>query len=62
MHKLNSVDLDRHNLECLIGIGNEWRRSWFRISFTILIEQKTEAIVCLSIYIYVYIIEEIVGK
>jgi len=38
--KLTAVDIGRQYLDSLKEIGNEWRRSWVRISFTILIEQK----------------------
>jgi len=50
MQKLTAVDIGRQNLDCLKEIGNEWRRSWVRISVTILIEQKRHKI--LSLYIY----------
>jgi len=38
--KLTVVDISRQYLDSLKEIGNEWRRSWFRISVTIQIEQK----------------------
>jgi len=37
---ITAVDIGRQYLDCLKEIGNEWRRSWFRLSVTILIEQK----------------------
>ena len=40
MQKLTAVDIGKQYLDSLKEIGNEWRRSWFRISVTILIEQK----------------------
>jgi len=40
IQKLTAVDVGRHCLDCLKEIGNEWRRSWVRISVTVLIEQK----------------------
>jgi len=66
VQKLTSVDIGKQYLDCLKEIGNEWRRSWVRISVTIVIEQKRQATLSLSlsicIYIYIYIIEEIKGK
>jgi len=38
--KITAVDIGRKYLDSLTEIGNELRRSWFRISVTILIEQK----------------------
>jgi len=35
MQKLTAVDIDKQYLGCLKEIGNEWRRSWVRISVTI---------------------------
>ena len=54
-------------MDSLKEIGNEWRRSWFRISVTIVIEQKRHRLrslsLSLSIYIYIYIYTlEIKGK
>jgi len=40
IQKLTAVDTGRQYLDSLKEIGNECRRSWFRISVTILIEQK----------------------
>jgi len=40
IQKFTAVDIGRLYLDCLKEIGNEWRRSWVRISVTILIEQK----------------------
>jgi len=36
IQKLTAVDIDRQYWDCLKEIGNEWRRSWFQISVTIL--------------------------
>ena len=49
IQKLTAVDIDRQYLDCLKEIGNEWKRSWVRISVTILIEQKRHRL--LQIYI-----------
>ena len=38
--KLTAVGRGKQYLDCLKEIGNKWRRSWVRISVTILIEQK----------------------
>jgi len=40
IQKLTAVDIGRQYLDPLKEIGNERRRSWFRISVTILIERK----------------------
>jgi len=40
IQKLTAVGIGRQYLDSLKEIGNEWRRSWFRISVTIPIEQK----------------------
>jgi len=40
IQKLTAVDISKQYLDSLKEIGNEWRRSWFRISFKILIELK----------------------
>jgi len=40
IEKLTALDIGRQYLDSLKEIGNVWRRSWVRISFTILIEQK----------------------
>jgi len=61
IQKLTAVDIGRQYLDSLKEIGNEWRRSWFRISVTILIEQKKKTkdtlsfSLSLSVYIYIYI-------
>jgi len=59
MQKSIAVDIGRQYLDCLKEIGNEWRRSWVRISVTILIEQKRHKLLSLSLslslYIYIYI-------
>jgi len=62
IQKLTAVDIDRQYLDSLKEIGNEWRRSWFQISVTILFEQKKRykllslsLSLSLSIYIYIYI-------
>jgi len=56
IQKLTAVDIGRQYLDSLKEIGNEWRRSWFRISVTILIEQKkTWATLSLSLSLYIYI-------
>ena len=54
MQKLTAVDIAKQNLDSLREIGNEWRRSWVRISVTILIEQKRHRLLSLSLYIYIY--------
>ena len=40
IQKFTAVAIGRQYLDSLKEIGNEWRRSWVRISVTILIEQK----------------------
>jgi len=40
MRKVTAVDIGKQYWDCLKEIGNEWRRSWVRVSVTILIEQK----------------------
>jgi len=40
IQKLTALDIGRQYLDSLKEIGIEWRRSWVRISVTILIEQK----------------------
>jgi len=40
IQKLTAVDMGKQYLDCLKEIGKELRRSWVRISVTILIEQK----------------------
>jgi len=40
MQKLTAADIDKQYLDSLEEIGNDWRRSWVRISVTILIEQN----------------------
>jgi len=52
IQKLNAVDIDKQYFDPLKEIGKEWRRSWVRISFKILIEQKRHRL--LYIYIYIY--------
>ena len=59
IQKLTAVDIGNQYLDSLKEIGNEWRRSWVRISVTILIEQKRH---WLLFYIYIYKIEETKGK
>ena len=64
IQKLTSVDIAKQYLDSLKEIGNEWRRSWVRISVTILIEQKRHRLLSLalslalslslSLYIYIY--------
>jgi len=49
MKKLTAVDIDGQYWDCLREIGNEWRRSWVRISVTILIEQKRHRLLSLSL-------------
>ena len=56
IQKLTVVDIGKQHLDCLREIGKELRRSWVRISVTILIEQKRHRV------LYVYRIEEIQGK
>jgi len=60
--KLTAVGIDKEYLDSLRESGNEWWRSWVRISVTILIEQKRHRLLSppplslsLSIYIYIYI-------
>jgi hypothetical protein len=60
IQKLTAVDICKQYLDSLKEIGNEWRRSWDRISVTTLIEQKRHRLLCVCIYIY--IIEEIKVK
>ena len=65
IQKLTDVDIGKQYLDSLKEIDNEWRRSWFRISVTILIEQKRHRLLSLppslslslslSLYIYIYI-------
>jgi len=55
MLKLTAVDIDKQYLNSLKEIGNEWRRSWARISFTILNEQKRHRLLSLSLSLYIYI-------
>jgi len=38
IQKLTAVDIGKQYLDSLKEIGNEWKRSWVRISITILIE------------------------
>ena len=40
MQKLTAVDIGKQYLDSLKELCNEWRRSWVRISVTILIEQN----------------------
>jgi len=40
IHTLTADGTGKQHLDCLKEIGSEWRRSWVRISVTILIEQK----------------------
>ena len=40
IQKVIAVDKGKQYLDSLKEIGDEWRRSWVRISVTILIEQK----------------------
>jgi len=40
IQKLTAVYIGRQYLDSLKEIGKEWRRSWFRISVTILTDQK----------------------
>jgi len=40
IQKLTAVDIGRQYLDSLTKIDKEWKRSWVRIPFTILIEQK----------------------
>jgi hypothetical protein len=55
LQKLTAVDIGKQYLDSLKEIGNEWRRSWVRISVTILIEQKIHRLlyVCMCVYVYV---------
>jgi len=60
MQKLTAVDIGKQYLDFSKEIGNEWRRTWVRISVTILIEQKYKGYslslsISLSLYIYIYI-------
>ena len=67
IQKLTAVDIGRQYWDCLKEIGNGWRRSWFQIFVTILIEQKKDIgyslsllfslslSLSLSLYIYIYI-------
>ena len=52
IQKLTAVDIGKQYLDSLKEISNEWRRSWVRISITILIEQKWHRLLCVYIYIY----------
>ena len=58
MQKLSAADIGKQYLDSLKEIGNEWRISWVRISFTILIERKRHRLLSLSLslslYIYIY--------
>ena len=59
MQKLTAADIDKQYLDSLEEIGNDWRRSWVRISVTILIVQKRHRLfslfsLSLSRYIYIY--------
>jgi hypothetical protein len=38
IQKLTAVDIGKQYLDSLKEMGNEWRRSWVRISVTILID------------------------
>jgi len=74
IQKLTAVDIGKQFLDSLKEIVNDWRRSWVRISVTILIELKrlrllythththTHIYIYIHIHIYIYIIEEIKGK
>ena len=53
IQKLTAVDIGKQYLDSLKEIGNEWRRSWLRISVTILIEQKRHRLIYIYIYIYI---------
>jgi uncharacterized protein (UPF0216 family) len=55
IQKLTTVDIDKQYLDSLKEIGNEWRRSWFRIPVTILIEQKRHRLLYIHTYIYIHI-------
>jgi len=55
MQKLTAVDIGKQYLDSLKEIGNEWRRSWVRISVTILIEQKRHRLLSLSLSLSLYI-------
>ena len=55
MQKLSAADIGKQYLDSLKVIGNEWRISWVRISFTILIERKRHRLLSLSLSLYIYI-------
>jgi len=48
IQKLTADDIGKHYLDSLKEIGKEWRRSWVRISVTVLVEQKRHRL----LYIY----------
>jgi hypothetical protein len=55
IQKLTVVDTGKQYLDYLKEIGKELRRSWVRISVTILIEQKRHRLLYIYIYIYIYV-------
>ena len=55
LQKLTAVDIDKQYLDSLKEIGDEWRRSWVRITVTILIEQTRYRLLCVCMYVYIYI-------
>jgi len=58
MQKLTAVDIGKQYLDCFKETCNEWRRSWVRISVTILIVQKRHrlfSLFSLSLSLYIYI-------
>jgi hypothetical protein len=50
IQKLTVIDIGKQYFS-LKEIGNEWRRSWVRMSVTILIEQKRHRLLCVCVYI-----------
>jgi hypothetical protein len=59
IQKLTVFEIGKQYMDCLEEIGKELRRSWVRISVTILNEHKRHRLLSLSlslsIYIYIYI-------
>jgi len=55
IQKLTVVDIGRQYLDCLREIGKELRRFWFRISVTILMEQKRHRLLYTHTHTYIYI-------
>jgi len=57
IQKSTVVDTGKQCLDSLKEIGNEWRRSWFRISVTILIERKRYSLLCVCVCVCVCVRE-----